>query len=120
MKRSRRHRQSARAGRPRPWHAVAIVLLGLGATLASSTVKQATVARHADIEGCSAGCPVAAAGWPLPYLVDKPGRSPANEASLSGAVAGADRWRPEALALDLGAWTALFAIAYALLRRLRR
>lgn len=120
MTRSRRHRASRRTGRPGPWRIVATLALGLAATLATSTVRQHTVALHADIDGCMSGCSVAAAGWPLPYIVDDPALSPAGEASLSGAVLGVDRWRPEALALDLFAWTALAAIVIALLRRLRR
>lgn len=120
MKRTRRSRQSARTGRSRLWRIVATVLLGVAATLASSTVRQEAVARYADIDDCVTGCRVAAAGWPLPYLVDYPGLSPAREASLSGAVMGVDRWKPEALAVDLLAWTALAAILMALLRRMRR
>lgn len=120
MKRTRRRRHSTRTGGSWGWRFAAVVALGLAATLASSAVRQQTVARYADIDGCVSGCEVVAAGWPLPYIVDHPGLSPAREASLAGAVLGVDRWRPEALALDLALWTALAAILAALLRRLRR
>ena len=120
MKRTRRSRQSTRTGRSRLWRILATVVLGVAATLASSTVRQETVARYADIDDCVTGCRVAAAGWPLPYLVDYPGLSPARDASLSGAAMGGDHWRAEALAVDLTLWTALAAILMALLRRLRR
>lgn len=118
--RSRRSRHAARGGRSRIWRVVAALLIGLGATLASSTVRQETVARYADIDSCVTGCPVAAAGWPLPYLVDNPGLSPATEASLTGAAMGVDRFRPEAFALDLLGWTLLAGLVVAVLGRLRR
>jgi hypothetical protein len=119
MKRSRR-RQSNRTGRSWRWRIAGMLALGIAATLASSIAKQETMARYADIDGCVAGCPVSAAGWPLPYIVDYPGSSPAREASLTGAVLGIDRWRLEALALDLLLWTALSAILLTLLGRFRR
>lgn len=120
MKRTRRARTSARS-KSRAWPRVlAALVLGIAATLATSVVDQPTVARYADIDHCVAGCTVAAAGWPLPYLVDYPGLSPANEASLAGAFSSVDRWRLESFAVDLVAWTLLAFVAIALLRRARR
>jgi hypothetical protein len=118
--RSRRARHSARASRAPGLRWILIVLLAIAATLATSTVQQTTLARYADIEACVTGCEAAAAGWPLPYLVDYPGLSPANEASLAGALMGVDRWRYEALAVDIALWALLFAIVVALWGRLRR
>ena len=115
-----RRRASGRTGRSRLLRILAPLALGLAATLASSAVTQSTVARYGDIDACVTGCEVAAAGWPLPYIVDYPGLSPGNAASLSGAVLGVDRWRPEAVALDLLLWTAFAALLAALLGRLRR
>lgn len=119
MKRTRRSRSSTRTTSPARRILVPL-LLGVAATLASSTVRQQTVERYADIDGCVTGCEVPAAGWPLPYVVDNPGLSPVGEASLSGAATGADRLRWESLALDLLVWTLAAAILVALLRRLRR
>ena len=118
--RARRHRRSGRTGLSRPARLALAVALGVAATLASSLVRQDTVARYADIDDCVTGCTVAAAGWPLPYVVDYPGLSPAREASLSGALLGVDRWRPEALVLDLLGWTGLAALLGVAYRRLRR
>lgn len=94
--------------------------LGLAATLASSAITQRSVARYADIEGCVTGCEVAAAGWPLPYVVDYPGLSPANRASLGGLAMRVDRFRGEAFAIDLLAWTALAAVIVLVPGRRRR
>lgn len=116
----RRKPRGLRDGRKRVrgrW--LAPVLLGLALTLASSVVAQRTLARYADIDSCVGGCEVAAAGWPLPYIVDYPGISPAHRASLMGAVLGLDRWRAEALTVDLVGWSVLTAIVLALLRRWR-
>lgn len=117
--RGRRHRpaRGARAGRRR-W--LLAPVLGLLATLASSVVNQRTTARFEDIDGCIAGCEVAAAGWPLPYLVDYPGLSPGNDAALIGLALGVDRLRPEAFVVDLLAWTVLAAVLAWLLGRARR
>lgn len=118
--RRRRSRHASRGSRSWGWRILATVLLGIAATLASSLVRQDTLARYADIDGCATGCEVAAAGWPLPYAVDYPGLSPVGEASLDGLVLGVDRWRPEAFAIDLLIWTALAALAVAIVGRLLR
>jgi hypothetical protein len=115
-----RRRHSSRTARPGRWRFAAILVLGIVATLASGAVGQRAVARYADIDGCATGCEVAAAGWPLPYVVDYPGLSPANEASLVGLAMRVDRLRPEAFAVDLLAWTALAALVVLLLGRRRR
>lgn len=120
MKRNRRGRHSTRSNGA-PWlRIVGVLVLGIAATLASSTVEQEAVARYPDIQGCATGCSVAAAGWPLPYVIDYPGLSPARRASLSGAATGADRLRVEAFAIDLLGWTAVAFFLFMLLRRLRR
>lgn len=120
MKRARRVRKASRGKSPAWRGALAALALGLAATLATSFLDQPAVARYADIDHCVAGCAVAGAGWPLPYLLDYPGLSPANDASLAGALTGVDRWRGESFALDLAAWSLLAFVALALLRRSRR
>jgi hypothetical protein len=120
MKRKRRGRSSTRS-HASPWsRAASGLLLGLAATLGSSTVEQEAVARYAGIEGCAMGCPVAAAGWPLPYVLDDPTRSSERTASLRGVATGADRMRAESFAADLLAWSVVATVLLALLRRLRR
>lgn len=118
--RGRRSRRGIRTGGSRRLRWLLPVVLGVAATLSTSTVRQQTVARYADVEGCLSGCTVAAGGWPLPYLVAHPQRPPGDGVSLAGAIGGADRWRPETLALDLALWTIAAAVLLALLRRLRR
>ena len=115
-----RRRHAARHARPGRWRFAVVLVLGLAATLGSSTIAQRSVARYADIDGCATGCEVAAAGWPLPYVVDYPGLSPANEASLTGLAMRVDRLRGEAFAVDLLAWTALAALIALLIGRRRR
>lgn len=58
--------------------------------LASSAIAGNATVNYHDIEVCAAGCTVAAAGWPFPYLVDYPGLSPAGSASLVEAFSGSD------------------------------
>ncbi|TZF90748.1 hypothetical protein [Cognatilysobacter lacus] len=99
---------------------LAPIVLGVLVTLATSAVRQHTIARYADVEACASGCTVAAAGWPLPWLVDDPGLSPANLVSLRGVVSGVDRLNYEGLALDVVAWALAAWLALALLRRVRR
>lgn len=120
MKRARRARKTSRGKSPAWRRALVAFPLGIAATLATSAVDQQAVARYADIDHCVAGCTVAGAGWPLPYLLDYPGLSPVGTASLAGAFTGADRWRAESLAVDLVAWSLLAFVALALLRRARR
>jgi hypothetical protein len=96
------------------------VVLGVLATLATSAIRQQSTARYADIDACVSGCSVAAGGWPLPWLIDYPGLSPARSVSLAGVVLGVDRLRVEAFAIDVVLWTLLAAIVLAAWRRLRR
>ncbi|GAB6196178.1 hypothetical protein [Lysobacter xanthus] len=116
----RRRPRGVRSGRsPGRRHWLAAPLLGVALTLATSFVKQQAIARYADVEGCANGCSVAAAGWPLPWLVDDPSVSPVNSVSLSGALFGLDHWRFEGLAVDLVLWTLAAALALLVLRRRR-
>jgi len=60
-------------------------------TLASTVVPGHTRMSYPDIMGCERTCEVTAAGLPLPFIADYPGLSPANSASLTGAIFGLDR-----------------------------
>lgn len=78
------------------------VLVGFILTLASGFLaNRQHVTAYPDIMGCEAGCPVATAGWPLPYVYDYPGISVAGSADLLGALAGEDRFHILPFALDL-------------------
>ena len=70
------------------------LIAGLALALASSAYAGQAQALHAEIMGCEHGCTVAAAGWPLPYLIDYPGISVVGSASLTGALTGEDQFRP--------------------------
>jgi hypothetical protein len=93
-----------------------VPLAGLALTLLSSAKGGETSATYSEIMGCEQSCPVAAAGWPFPYLVDYPGISVVGSADLSGALVGEDKFRLLPFVLTLAFWTAA-AMAAALLRR---
>lgn len=75
---------------------------------------------YSDIMGCEQGCDVAAAGWPLPYLIDYPGISVAGSADLLGALVGEDRFRPLPFAGAALIWTAIVALGFALWQQVTR
>jgi hypothetical protein len=93
------------------------VLLVLAAatalTLASSAIHRHVTVNYPDIADCTAGCTVAAAGWPFPYLADHPGASPTGSTSLRQAFGGSDHvlwtafvatWLAWAAAIGLVSW----------------
>jgi hypothetical protein len=100
------------------------VVAALVLTLASTVVKGTRV----EYQGwdCSPGertCPrpLVAAGFPLPFIVDKDGLSPGNAADLSGALLGLDAWRWGPFWIDLAVWTVVaFGGAAAVARARRR
>jgi hypothetical protein len=86
--------------------------------LASSAIHRHATVNYPDVEGCSAGCTVAAAGWPFPYLADYPGLSPAGKTSLAEAITGSDHVLWTSFVATWVAWTvAVGALAYLLRRR---
>jgi hypothetical protein len=87
--------------------------------LASSAITGHVTVNYPDVEGCAAGCRVAGAGWPFPYLADYPGLSPAGSASLRGAVAEDDHVLWTSFVATWGSW-ALAMAALAHLARRRR
>ena len=52
---------------------VVVLVLAVGVTLASSGISRTVSATVPGIMGCEKSCQVAAAGWPLPYVIDYPG-----------------------------------------------
>jgi hypothetical protein len=97
---------------------ILVFVLSTFLALASSAVHRHTTVNYPDIEGCSAGCTVAAAGWPFPYLADYPGLSPAGRTSLVEAITGSDHVLWTSFVLTWLAWTvAIGALAYLLRRR---
>lgn len=83
------------------------LLAGFVLTAASSCAHSRVTMKYSDIDGCVNGCAVAAAGFPVPYIADYPGLSPANSADFVGAVVGVDKiaWPRAAIAFVF--WTAL-------------
>jgi predicted lysophospholipase L1 biosynthesis ABC-type transport system permease subunit len=88
--------------------------------LASSAIPGKAAVNYPDIDGCTTGCTVAAAGWPFPYLTDYPGLSPAGSASLMGAVNGGDHVLWTALVATWLAWAALLGAVARISRRRRK
>lgn len=86
--------------------ALASAAAGVALALLSSAIPGAAWATYPEIMGCELGCRVAAAGWPLPYLVDYPGISVVGSADLSGALVGEDHFRLLPFCLTLAFWLA--------------
>jgi hypothetical protein len=98
--------------------ALLVVIAATVLALASSAISGHATVNYPDVERCTAGCTVAAAGWPFPYLADYPGLSPAGSASLKQAVLGSDHVLWTSLVATWFAWAALVALlAHALRRR---
>jgi hypothetical protein len=94
---------------------VIVLVLATLATLASSAKRGHATVNYPDVEACSAGCTVAAAGWPFPYLADYPGQSPAGRTSLAEAITGNDHVLWTSFVLTWLAWTvAVGAMAFLL------
>lgn len=64
--------------------------------------------------------PLAAVGFPLPFIVDREGISPGNSAGLVGALLGMDAWRWPPFALDLLFWLGVVLAAGTIVARTRR
>ena len=87
---------------------VVVLVLAVGVTLASSGISRTVSATVPGIMGCEKSCQVAAAGWPLPYVIDYPGLSPVGSASLLGALLGLDNIRPASLLGNFAFWMSAF------------
>ena len=99
------------------YKSVVAICLAAFLTASTSAVETRVIATYPDIMGCESACFVAAAGWPLAYIVDYPGLSPVGSVSLTGAVLGLDKtWLPE-LGISFAFWLALSALAIWRVRR---
>ncbi len=89
------------------------VAIGLAALLTASTsaVETRVIATYPEIMGCESACLVAAAGWPLAYIVDYPGLSPVGSVSLTGAVLELDKTLLPELGISFTFWLALSGLA---------
>ncbi|MFC4595041.1 hypothetical protein [Sphingobium tyrosinilyticum] len=93
---------------------------GLALAIASSAYAGQAQALYAEIMGCEQGCAVAAAGWPLPYLIDYPGISVVGSASLIGMLTGEDQFRLPSFLGTTIFWALVALAAGALWKRGRR
>jgi hypothetical protein len=96
---------------------VLAIATGLALTLLSTGMAGKARATYSEIMGCETGCEVAAAGWPVPFLVDYPGLSVTGAANLLGALAGEDHFRLLPFCLSLLFWIAVAALGVILFRR---
>jgi hypothetical protein len=101
-------------------YALIIVSAGLVMALLSSFQPGRAKATYPEIMGCEVSCNVAAAGWPVPYLIDYPGISVVGSANLSGGFLGEDKFRGSYFALTWGFWTLACGLAGLLGRAVRR
>lgn len=87
--------------------------LALAIALASCLVPREVVLSIPGSLDCVQGCSFAAAGWPLPWLVDHHGISPRGSVSLIDGLLGVDHIRLPAFLLTFGFWLAITgAIGY--------
>jgi hypothetical protein len=98
---------------------VIVLFVATALALGSSAIAGRTTVNYSDIEGCAAGCTVAAAGWPFPYLADYPGLSPAGKASLGDAVGGSDHVLWTSFVATWLAWAGFIGALAWLVRRRR-
>jgi hypothetical protein len=95
-----------------------VLVFATALALGSSAIPGQATVNYPDVDGCTAGCTVAAAGWPFPFLADYPGLSPGGSASLTEAALGSDHVLWTSFVLTWLAWTvAIGALAYLLRRR---
>lgn len=96
---------------------IAHLLIALVATLVSSFVPGEVVDRIPGSMDCVDGCTFVAGGWPVPYLVDHHGISPAGSVSLLMGLTGDDHiWKTELL-LTFTYWLAVSCVLrYVLIR----
>jgi hypothetical protein len=95
-----------------------VLVFATALALGSSAIPGQATVNYPDVDGCTAGCTVAAAGWPFPFLADYPGLSPAGSASLTEAALGSDHVLWTSFVATWLAWTALVGVvAWLLLRR---
>jgi hypothetical protein len=103
------------------WRSALLVpACGVVLALLSSAQPGRARATYSEIMGCERSCEVAAAGWPMPYLIDYPGISVVGSANLSGALLGEDHFRWGAFALTWLFWTAVSTAFLFLWRRVTR
>jgi hypothetical protein len=70
-----------------------VSILALFVTLGSGFVPHWTISQDpkGDYEQCRYGCPIAGAGYPMAYVVDKRYISPVNSADVISALIGDDK-----------------------------
>jgi hypothetical protein len=93
------------------------VIVATALALGSSAIAGHATVNYPDVDGCTAGCTVAAAGWPFPYLADYPGLSPAGSASLTQAVTGSDHVLWTSFVATWAAWAVVVSLVIWLARR---
>ena len=98
-------------------------LLGAAALTLLSTLARGSVVEYQgwDCAPGEAACPhpVAARGWPVPYVVDKESLSPTPNVDLVGALLGLDSFRAPRFLASAAFWL-LVALGGDLLWRRRR
>ncbi|MCV2355566.1 hypothetical protein LNV09_15580 [Paucibacter sp. B2R-40] len=90
------------------------------ATLVSTIVPGRVSATELGMVGCENECSFLTGGWPVPFIVDGPGVSPAGSVDLLGVLLSVDTLLPKAMAANLAIWFAALVAgtwAISLLRR---
>ena len=106
-----------------PRSVVLLAVVSLLAALASSAIKSTRlVVQDWDCTPARESCerPMVAAGFPLPYVIDYHGISPAGSADLAGALLGMDLFYLRPFILDTGIYLLVFLVIHAFVSSRRR
>lgn len=97
--------------------AITCALIAAFLSCLSSCVSQKVIDVVPGSEDCHAGCPAAAAGWPVAYIVDGHGLSPHGSADFIGMLLGLDRLDGGRAVLNWMLWlAAIVALATVFIR----
>jgi len=100
--------------RPRRNEVLSILAAALVAAFLSGCVymRLGGPVRYPGVEPGWSYMKVMVRGWPLPFLYDKVGFSPANAADWVGALMGLDEFRPLPFLADAAFYAVLFAAVW--------
>lgn len=87
---------------------ILILMLAVCALIISGFIPNKTYVVHSSVMGCELGCDVAGAGYPFPYIADKPYLSPTGSADAIGALIGDDQIFPIWMIVDFVILTLVF------------
>ena len=89
-----------------------VAILALLLVLLTGFIPNKSWQVYPHIFGCEEGCYMVSAGYPISYIVDNPNSSPANSASLYGALIWDDNFFIGKFLLSYLFWVLLTSLGY--------